>query len=401
MSITIISSTPCQCCGSCVSVAYECRIRGGVAELIGFSEFTSPSTPPKKYRVKTLSGEVTSSIFDDSNCTDPALALSGTWSMPTTGANSTGQPVVWDYTWDTVLNRWGVTCTSGPSTGWSGGVDLRMTGNGLYTFYGQTKYGGTGAAVQFGLYAFTIFTYLQERTLQPGGLDPLVETLTYSGTASYDSVTGVLTEDGEVSGSVFNAGTGALEAVSAGGLASVDDAKTRLGSANFDDDDSGLVHQLAATDACVAFGTPTHYRKVTAVDAADTLSDEDTEEDAIDRLLAAAAWSEWATATTPETACLAEWEERTSGFEFEYYEGEWRVVRSSLTPSTTYWVRITYFRRPYGSGAYELFAYEVKSGTSDGSGELTIEGTVPNEQGFQTYAGGGELCTTNPEDLPE
>jgi hypothetical protein len=38
------------------AVAYESRLRGGTASLIGWSEWTSPSTPAKKYRKYAISG---------------------------------------------------------------------------------------------------------------------------------------------------------------------------------------------------------------------------------------------------------------------------------------------------------------------------------------------------------
>ncbi len=42
--------------GTCLATGLNCRVRGGTATLIGYSEFVSPSTPPKKYRKKAFSG---------------------------------------------------------------------------------------------------------------------------------------------------------------------------------------------------------------------------------------------------------------------------------------------------------------------------------------------------------
>jgi hypothetical protein len=47
------------CCDCKLPCNLECRSKGGLAELCGFEEFTDPSTPPKRYRRKTLAGEVT------------------------------------------------------------------------------------------------------------------------------------------------------------------------------------------------------------------------------------------------------------------------------------------------------------------------------------------------------
>ncbi len=55
-------------CGELISVgaSIECRSKSGTAELIGFSEFTSPSSPPKKYLKKTASGRLYSCSFGGS-----------------------------------------------------------------------------------------------------------------------------------------------------------------------------------------------------------------------------------------------------------------------------------------------------------------------------------------------
>lgn len=54
MSFTITIAGCLPCCGG---PAIECRTRGGTAILCGYSEYAGhASTPPKKYRTKTLSG---------------------------------------------------------------------------------------------------------------------------------------------------------------------------------------------------------------------------------------------------------------------------------------------------------------------------------------------------------
>jgi hypothetical protein len=47
----------------------ECRTRGGTATLCGFSEFSSASTPPKKYRVNTISESFYWCTYGSSDCT--------------------------------------------------------------------------------------------------------------------------------------------------------------------------------------------------------------------------------------------------------------------------------------------------------------------------------------------
>lgn len=137
------------------------------------------------------------------------------------------------------------------------------------------------------------------------------------------------------------------------------------------------------------------YRKLFGEDVTATLSIEDTDDDAIARLLAGAGgiWSSW----TPVgdgtggtcinyVCCLARYEERTTGFTFTYQESQYRVEKTGLIPSTLYYAHVEIWRRPFGSGSYVSFETLVVSGTTDGSGNLLIEGDVPNDIGFETYA---------------
>lgn len=125
-----------------------------------------------------------------------------------------------------------------------------------------------------------------------------------------------------------------------------------------------------------------------------TLSDEDTNDDAIARLLAGSGgtWGSWivqgATGCTgsPPSCCLARYQERTSGFSFIYQESQFRVTASGLDPSTSYNARVEIYRRTYGSGSYALYQTMIVSDTTDGSGNFSADGDVPNDEGFESYA---------------
>ncbi len=75
-------------------VAFNAEGRGGTTSLVGFPEYTSPSTPPKRYRTKTLSGSVAGGVFTDSGCTIPAktfpydVVSATTLSNPNTGGSA-------------------------------------------------------------------------------------------------------------------------------------------------------------------------------------------------------------------------------------------------------------------------------------------------------------------------
>jgi len=61
--------TGCNCGGNC---GLQCRSKGGIATLVGFPEYVSPSVPPRSYRIRTLSGSTTIRASTSSDCSNPA-----------------------------------------------------------------------------------------------------------------------------------------------------------------------------------------------------------------------------------------------------------------------------------------------------------------------------------------
>ena len=57
--------TPTNCC---ISGVLECQAKSDFATLCGFSEYTSPTVPPKKYRKQTLAGAQLNCIFTGGAC---------------------------------------------------------------------------------------------------------------------------------------------------------------------------------------------------------------------------------------------------------------------------------------------------------------------------------------------
>lgn len=74
MPIEIVIEMPeCTgCCGTPICGTMECRVRSGAssATLCGFSEYASPSSPPKKYKVKTFSGSTPTLYYTGHNTCD-------------------------------------------------------------------------------------------------------------------------------------------------------------------------------------------------------------------------------------------------------------------------------------------------------------------------------------------
>lgn len=150
---------------------------------------------------------------------------------------------------------------------------------------------------------------------------------------------------------------------------------------------SATVDTLNSLAGCDAFNA------TSSGSATITLSDEDTDTDAVARLIASGigSWSSYKEVTVDcdnPACCLASWDDRTGENTFSglYQEAGWRVEMSGLTPSTSYDVQVQIWRAPYGTGMYTLFDTITASGTTDGSGFLQVDGDVPNDPGFDSYA---------------
>lgn len=75
-------SDPCTCAGLIPIV--RCRTRSALAALVGFREIVTPSDPPIKYLVATLSGSSTAhSCHGNDSCTDTHASGADVWSEST------------------------------------------------------------------------------------------------------------------------------------------------------------------------------------------------------------------------------------------------------------------------------------------------------------------------------
>jgi hypothetical protein len=282
------TGTSCACCGTLDAATLQCRTRGGTATLCGFDEYTDISTPPKKYRIKTMGGDLMSlrCQYSDASCSTPSQS---------------------------------------DGTKREGTCEYNVSNCALVSSMTTTVYQNAGCP------AATIIA--TDNTC----------------VGSFGSVAGMTLTTARIQ-------------------------QTRTG-----DDVCNLVSGI--------------YEKRTGTQI-QTLSEEDTEQDALDRLLAGAGgtWDSWRSpggtgcTGTPPPCCLARWEERTSGFSFVYQEAQYRVTASGLNPSTSYSARVEIYRRTFGSGTYTLFQTLIVSGTTDGSGAFSEDGDVPNEKGFESYA---------------
>lgn len=123
-----------------------------------------------------------------------------------------------------------------------------------------------------------------------------------------------------------------------------------------------------------------------------TLSVEDTEADALERLILTL--DDWDDISfgDPGSGCSAVWGVCTSGFTFPYTEGQMRVTGSAYYGSWDYTLRFDIMRRAAGSSDPFTKVGEIDvTLPSDGSGDIDETFDVPNERGYETYLSGGTL----------
>ncbi len=289
--------TACECCAP--SSGLQCRTRGGTATVCGYSEFTSASSPPKKYRTITFSGNTLVCTYTSGTCLTTVDSAYSTYS----GGRS----------YDSA------TC-----------VESSFTDR--YTFAGAPGCAATGGSANGS-------GSTPHGWDAPGGITDTAKTAT------------VWSQDGD-----------------------------------------GI---------CGAPGS--NKKRPTGNVRTQTLTNEDTEQNAIDRLLAGGGGT-WGSFTTvgdgtggtclATSCCNAKYQARTSLFTFAYQQSEWRVSRSGLRASTNYRVTLTYYRRLYGtSDAWVAYATYDGTASSNASGVMLTTGVaVPITRGYETHANDLILC---------
>ncbi len=287
------TANPCICCQSRIPVKLSCRQRGGTASLIGCAEFTSPSSPPKRYRRVEDSGSADGAQWTNSLCN--------------------GSPAGTDH------------CDY---SGWR-----ELAADGTLTFGGCTDCGAGCTPADIGC--------------PTGFSDSCLVTWTISTTTAA---------------------------------------------------------RITTTNCCVA---GTQYRKDVADSLVVSISIEDTEANAITRLMAGAGatWTSWTPTGNgtlgtclPQDCCKAQWQSRTTGFDLAYEEAQYRVVNYplSLAGLTNYEIKVEIYRRMQGTSAiFTLYQTLSFPETTDIDGNFpSFDGDVPNDEGFETYSGAAYAILT-------
>jgi hypothetical protein len=378
------TGTSCACCGTLDAATLQCRTRGGTATLCGYSEYTSASTPPKKYRERSFSGVVNWDKFKTNCAGGIACQYNDTFSgeiiYDLENCDTSGTGVI-TRSFD----------ENAPGSGVLTGVGDINGNPGTYTInYTVTKVGSD-----------LILDYTTTAT--GGGIYLSVRFCCGSGANGLFPSGGIIGADLEIIAIYTNSSNilvlspypviRAAESC-AGFTENISSISSYVDISRFSVSESATSRVATISGAACQVSGGYGFAITNDPSIEETLSEEDTDQNAIDRLLAGAGgeWSGWlspgATGCTgsPPPCCLARWEERTDDFDFIYQESEFRVTASGLTPSTTYNARVDIQRRTFGSGSYALFQTVIVSGTTDGSGNFQEDGEVPNEEGFESYA---------------
>lgn len=144
---------------------------------------------------------------------------------------------------------------------------------------------------------------------------------------------------------------------------------------------------LQGNGNCACFGTGGEVCAVITGTVSQTWSNEDTLQDAIDRI-DASPWSDWLPAAVEIAAIFGTLDPSDIiGDAHNYTAVKWRYKQSGLEPLTEYLVSVDVLRRAALSPGdpFVLYATQEETGTTDVNGDLEIADIlVPNDVGFQT-----------------
>lgn len=140
---------------------------------------------------------------------------------------------------------------------------------------------------------------------------------------------------------------------------------------------SAQVIQTGTGDCCAGMFFPTAQTGIVFL----TLTEEDTDQDAIDRMLAAEG------PYGPFLACggfpcgQAKQTVRTSGFSADYIEGQFQVAGSSFPVSTSLNAKLTFRRTNLSTSDVDYFFLNYPA-TSDNAGAVDLQINIPVQVGF-------------------
>jgi hypothetical protein len=418
--IVISVTTECEtCCGEKCS-ELECRTRGGTVELCGWDEFEGyVSTPPRFYLDKVLGGSIVICNYNSPSGKGPCepddcdSPIGATVSESFTGPTSCGDPAIQG-------NAIKATVTGAiPTPGTPGSVRITLSvddthivdavGTGLIYLNSVlvvSSISSGKSTVSRDYVSGTVVTMTPgvENACVSGGdristgpvvfeaCIPLSDSVRYqySGAATYfpvvdcDSI-GLDTREIQT----ISEDLGCVPGTTGGSIIATSTAFDPEFAAYVAPSplNSGSYKGQISSETCAS------DRRATACDRFEQLQNEDTEQDAIDRLLAspAGAWSAWqptgdGTGGTclVQVCCRSAWQIRTYRT-FEYKEAEWRATVSGQEEGAEITFYIGVYRRAYGVGTYAPFQTLEYTRTVGESGSVQVTGVTPIDEGFETY----------------
>lgn len=125
-----------------------------------------------------------------------------------------------------------------------------------------------------------------------------------------------------------------------------------------------------------------------------SLSDEDTETDAINRMILNGTWTDWIS----DGQCIASREARTTGYTFDVSVAQFRITATGVSPGFVVTAEVPIYRRTIGVGPYTLFQTISYEETANGIGVALFEIETPNAAGFDSYAGAPVVTAQKCED---
>jgi len=422
MSFVVEATSSCPGCCAEACTTLECRVRGGTAELCGFDEYTGfTSTPPKFYKEEIFGGSIVICDYHSPSGKGPcepddcASPLGAFVSESFTGPTSCGGAATQGNSIQATVSS----VTPTPGTPGSVRVTLDVDDTHLVPFIGTgnillnavnvvSSINSGKSTVSRDYVSGTAVTMVAgiDNACVSGGTRITIGPVTfeaciplststryaYEGKAIYVPAVDcdAISSDSRAV-EIISHDSGCEPPSSGGDVISTTTPFDPAFSAYVSPSplNSATYKGEVSSDACAV------DRRATACDRFRQLQSEDTDDDAIDRLLASpgGAWSDWkptgdGTGGTciQQVCCRSAWEIRLYRT-FEYKESEFRGTVSGLVPGTEVDFLFGVYRRSYGVGTYALFQTIEDTATAGMDGKAIATGTVPNAEGFETFVG--------------
>ncbi|MDD2763495.1 MAG: hypothetical protein PHE83_05915 [Opitutaceae bacterium] len=398
------ATDPCCDCG--ITCSLICQTKGGIPCLCGFPELTAPSTPPRRFKRRTISGVMDMGKFLDAGCAGCPQAnyVHLQWS----NVGGTGSWIEYEFWWYSDFVRCRMTAHMTYSGGYYVSVVLNDGAgwNPSHEFvWSDGEPGGPG----FDPPHVTVMEYTFSGV--PSGALSVNCAATGAGSqVIYRPVIHAVHDSWDV---VQDYAPGLLETPPVCVPAETDNSsRTEADTCDFPlagggepgdfpvggplDAYPGLLDVIALTNArrewggseeCLPGSPPYWFKALGGI--VEELTEEDTELSAINRMSPGLAWSDDCGAPDYCLDCTAFWTMRgPADLCFAFRDARSKAHLSGLTVGLVYNVTVKFWRRPVGgsAGQWVLYGSAVTQIIATADEQDTDWVTVPNEAGWETWA---------------